>query len=264
MSNKSNKNMTEYITKYISKEEKLFNFDFNGSTKNIVNSNKIFLTLHSTEVFDKDDDEDDKDDINTEKVMLNDLFKPIKELKYNNLIEKRNRTLRKRFIILQERLIKSDIRRKIEEEKNSKKTIFQNIYFKKFIFLGSNILGFAAIFYVKAIIISQLTNPITWIGLVSNVYKSPFYFQMFCDLLEYLKIFNPSEILQLKTLFNRFQTDPINIALLKDKNYENINSSIEDIFNNNDLYTLKFSGPSVIDVFNISGFSPISYLLSNK
>jgi hypothetical protein len=237
ITNKSNKNMTEYITKYISKEEKLFIFDSNGSTKNTVNLNKIFLTLHSDVLFDKDDDEDDTDDINTEKIMLNDLFKPIKELKYNNLIEKRNRILRKRFIILQERIIKSDIRRKIEEDTNSKKTIFQNIYFKKFIFLGSNILGFAGVFYIKAVIISQLTNPITWIGLASNVYKSPFYFQMFCDLLECLKIFNPSEILQLKTLFNRFKDDPINIELLKNKNYTNIDLSIENVFNNEDLDT---------------------------
>jgi hypothetical protein len=225
--------MKEYIITYISDEDSLITYTFNDSTKNVLLSNELFLRRQVPGYVSTPDD--DNDDINKLQILDKELFNPINFFKFTNSTVERNEILKRRYVVLQEKIIKSDMRRNISKKKfSSMKAVMRSVRFIGFV-------SGVAIFCFKICLIANLTNPVTWVSLLSNIYLSPVKFQMFIDFLSYLKIFSDSEILTLKDLFLKTQlllNDPkTDNKLLKDPNY--VKTLLESIFDPKKADTFK-------------------------
>ena len=98
----SDKVIKEYITRYIPEEDTRFTYSFKCSTNTIVKLNRKFIL--SQENINANDDNDDNE---IKKVKLEKLlFNSVKN--YSGLIENRNKQLKQRYIILQEKILKNN------------------------------------------------------------------------------------------------------------------------------------------------------------
>ena len=124
--------MKEYIITYISDEDSLITYTFNDSTKNVLLSNELFLRRQIPGYVSTPDD--DNDDINKVQILDKELFNPINFFKFTNSTVERNEILKRRYVVLQEKIIKSDMRRNISKKKfSSMKAVMRSVRFIGFV-----------------------------------------------------------------------------------------------------------------------------------
>ena len=212
----SDKVIKEYITKYIPEDETRFTYNFRCSTNTIVKLNKKFILSQQNINANVDDGDDEVKKVKIEKL----LFNSVKN--YSGLIENRNKQLKQRYIILQEKILKNNIRRNAEAKQQQ-----MSAFFNRLTYLG--VVSGLSIFCIKVVLIANLTNPATWIGLLSNIYANPLNFQYLVDVLSTLQIFTAPEILTLKDMFSKVQFLIKETELFKNKEY--VKTLIDCIFN---------------------------------
>jgi hypothetical protein len=132
---------------------------------------------------------------------------------------------KKRYIILQEKILKNEIRRNLQKQQQS-----MFAFLNRMTYLG--VISGVSVFCVKLVLISNLTNPAVWIGFLSKIYANPLYFQYFIDIVSTLNIFTTSEIITLKDMFSRLQILMKDNALFK-KVARNLNSLLEHVKSKN-------------------------------
>ena len=179
----SDKVIKEYITKYIPEDETRFTYNFRCSTNTIVKLNKKFILSQQNINANVDDGDDEVKKVKIEKL----LFNSVKN--YSGLIENRNKQLKQRYIILQEKILKNNIRRNAEAKQQQ-----MSAFFNRLTYLG--VVSGLSIFCIKVVLIANLTNPATWIGLLSNIYANPLNFQYLVDVLSTLQIFTAAIVQQ--------------------------------------------------------------------
>ena len=213
---KDNDVIKEYITKYIPEEEQNITYNFKCSTNTIIQLNNRFIASQNADAPQPDGDDDKFKAIAIEKT----LFNSIKN--YSAIAEKKNDEYKKRYIILQEKILKNEIRRNLQKQQQS-----MFAFLNRMTYLG--VISGVSVFCVKLVLISNLTNPAVWIGFLSKIYANPLYFQYFIDIVSTLNIFTTSEIITLKDMFSRLQILIKDNALFKNTKYVDI--LVKCIFN---------------------------------
>jgi hypothetical protein len=216
LENKDNDVIKEYITKYIPEEEQNITYNFKCSTNTIIQLNNRFIASQNADAPPPDGDDDKFKAITIEKT----LFNSIKN--YSAIAEKKNDEYKKRYIILQEKILKNEIRRNLQKQQQS-----MFAFLNRMTYLG--VISGVSVFCVKLVLISNLTNPAVWIGFLSKIYANPLYFQYFIDIVSTLNIFTTSEIITLKDMFLRLQILIKDNALFKNTKYVDI--LVKCIFN---------------------------------
>ena len=177
LENKDNDVIKEYITKYIPEEEQNLKYNFKCSTNSIIKLNDKFIASQSAAAAPPPDSDDNEfKAIAIEKTLFNSMKN------YSSIVEERNRQLKRRYIILQEKILKNQIRRNLEKQQQS-----MFAFLNRMTYLG--VISGVSIFCVKLVLISNLTNPAVWIGFLSKIYANPLYFQYFIDIVSSLNIF---------------------------------------------------------------------------
>ena len=206
----------EYITKYIPEEERNITYNFKCSTNSIIKLNDRFIANQNMAQPPPDGDADQFNAI----VIENMLYNSIKN--YSSIVENRNKELKQRYIILQEKILKNNARINLEKQQQS-----MFAFLNRITYLG--VISGVSVFCVKLVLISNLTNPAVWIGFLSKIYANPLYFQYFVDILSTLHIFTVPEILTLKDMFSKLQLLMKQTPLFQNKEY--VDTLVKCIFN---------------------------------
>ena len=206
----------EYITKYIPEEERNVTYNFKCSTNTIIKLNDRFIASQNLVAPPPDGDADQFNAV----VIENMLYNSIKN--YSSIVENRNKELKQRYIILQEKILKNNVRRNLEKQQQS-----MFAFLNRITYLG--VISGVSVFCVKLVLISNLTNPAVWIGFLSKIYANPLYFQYFVDILSTLNIFTVPEILTLKDMFSKLQILMKQTPLFQNKEY--VDTLVKCIFN---------------------------------
>jgi len=218
------------IIKYVPENEKdLVTYHFNPTTKNILSSNYLFLIASNNKIAksiaeaNPPPDKSEKSVLNVEKIQS--LLKPVDNFKYIDALQRKNRIIIIRYRKLQKRITElmqqKNARQAYEEKKNTFNCVLRSIQ-------AISISYTTVIFFIRIGLMANLSNPYMWTSVVQMVCSSPFHFQLFIDMSQYLQLFTPTEILTLKNLFQALQIDQKTKTLLKETNY--IKSIIEHIF----------------------------------
>lgn len=212
--------INEYITRYIPEEERDITYNFRCSTNTIIKlNNKFILSQQNINAADDNGDDNELNKVKLEKL----LFNSIKN--YSGLIEDRNNKMKQRYIILNEKIIKNNIRRNIAAKQQE-----MFAFLNRLTYLG--VISGVSIFCIKIVLIANLTNPATWIGLLSNIYANPLNFQLFVDTISTLQIFTATEVITLKDMFSKLQLLIKETPLFQNKEYVKI--LVDCIFNPTD------------------------------
>jgi hypothetical protein len=207
----------EYITRYIPEEERNITYNFRCSTNTIIKlNNKFILSQQNINAGADNGDDNELNKIKLEKL----LFNSIKN--YSGLIEDRNNKMRRRYLILNEKIIKNNIRRNAAAKQQQ-----MFAFLNRLTYLG--VISGVSIFCIKIVLIANLTNPATWIGLLSNIYANPLNFQLFVDTVSTLNIFTATEVITLKDMFSKLQLLIKETPLFQNKEY--VSTLVECIFN---------------------------------
>lgn len=215
----NNEVIKEYITKYIPEEEQNITYNFKCSTNTIYKLNTNFIASQKQIAGQDDDDFNELNKVIIEKM----LFNSVKN--YSGLIEKKNYELKQRYIILQEKILKNEVRRNLLKQQQQQQSMFA--FFNRITYLG--VISGVSVFCVKLFLISNLTNPAVWIGFLSKIYANPLNFQYFIDIVSTLNIFTFPEVLTLKDMFSKVQFLIKDVPLFSNKEY--VKTLVECIFN---------------------------------
>ena len=209
----------EYVTKYISEEEKLTTYNFTPTTKNIMESNMFMLRIISDSQVLPSAPPSDDNNING--------IEMIEKMKYipfrvESKAQRKIKILHARYKRLHNRLKTYDQINKLKEiRKKHEENMKCWLQSMQLISLAAGI----AVFAVKCVMIANLYNPAVWSAMITSICSSPLQFQIFIDFMQNLYVFSGSEIITLKNLFQAFQVAKIDSPALQDENY------IKDIIN---------------------------------
>lgn len=235
--NNINDRLENSIKKYITEEEisinRFFVDDEYSSTETIIESNKELLFKTSKPLFMNTDSPDD----NSRKPSNNIQADLVKIHKIDNLQTisiNKNKKILNRYQIYLERIKKLDAKRlesEFQAKQEKKQALIRNIQFLK-------ITATTILCVINFVVMANITNPQIWMNMGLYIYNNKFLFKIFSDIMVSLNLFNITDSLTLKTLFDNMILDIATSKDLKNLSPEDMKSYVEliikKVFNSDD------------------------------